>query len=119
MPGPPRIRPVYFKELAQFLTGLREAEGWEQSHAADLAQRRGHKALTRQVLLRLENGQTKSPDPQALRGIAAIYPKATSYPDLVRRIVEERYGVRDLSRPTSTSSSTVPEGGEHQHEDLR
>lgn len=94
---PVRQRPVYFKELGAFLTTERERRQWQQAETADMAQRRGLKALTRQVLLRLENGQTKSPDPKALRAIATLYD--LEYAQLVARMMTERYGVGvDLSR---------------------
>lgn len=101
--GQMRRRPVYFKELGDFLIALREGKKWQQAHAAARAKRRGLVALTRQVLLRLEKGQTKSPDPDALRAVAALY--GVDYVDLVIRMMNERYGLgHDL--PTLSSDST-------------
>ncbi len=66
-------RPVFWPELAKFFQELREAKGWGQRQAADIAQRQGLRVLTRQVLLRLETGQTKNPKPEVLRAVAMLY----------------------------------------------
>jgi transcriptional regulator with XRE-family HTH domain len=91
-------RPVFYPELGAFFLALREERGWNQSEAASLASRRQLSALTRQVLLRLEKGKTKNPEPDVLRDLAALY--EVPYDDLVARWVNARYGVkpRDLTR---------------------
>lgn len=106
-----RRRPIYFKQLGEYLVAERERRQWQQAQAAELAQRRGLTALTRQVLLRLENGQTKSPDPKALRAVADLY--GLDYSDLVARMMSERYGApSDLPRHgrTGQQDSHLPEG---------
>src|SRR6185503_14598728 len=61
-------------------------------------------ALTRQVLLRLETGQTKNPEPQVLKAIAALYD--LDYSDVVQRFVSARYGAaRDLPFHASTGQT--------------
>jgi transcriptional regulator with XRE-family HTH domain len=100
-----RRRPVHFKELGAFLVTVREQRDWQQAEAAAMAQRRGLRALTRQVLLRLENGQTKSPDPAALQAVAELY--ELDYAELVVRMMAERYSVgRDLLRHGRTGQRT-------------
>src|SRR4051794_26874904 len=81
-----RIRPVYLKDLGQLFTKLRHDRGWSQSEAASIAERRQLPNLTRQVLLRLENGQTKNPDPEALQSLSRLYD--VPYEQLVRALVE-------------------------------
>jgi transcriptional regulator with XRE-family HTH domain len=96
-----RRRPIRFKQLGEFLIAQRASRQWQQAEAAAIAKRRGLKALTRQVLLRLENGQTKSPEPEALRAVAELY--TLNYDDLVHRMMVERYGISsDLIRHTGT-----------------
>lgn len=67
------MRPVFYPDLGEYFEGLRAAEGWSQSDAARFAAQRGLTALTRQVLLRLENGATKNPEPDVLRAVADLY----------------------------------------------
>lgn len=86
-----RRRPVYLKDLGDFFTELREQRGWNQSEAADMAQRRGLLPLTRQVLLRLERGQTKNPEPEVMRAVAALY--GMDYGEVVGRFIGVRFGV--------------------------
>jgi transcriptional regulator with XRE-family HTH domain len=89
----PRLPPraVRYKELGDFFIGLRAARGWTQSHAADIAQRRELAPLTRQVLLRLERGQTKDPSPGVLKAIASLY--EIPHEEVVRRLAAVKYGV--------------------------
>jgi transcriptional regulator with XRE-family HTH domain len=104
-----RRRPVYLKELGQFLVAERERHEWEQAQAADMAKRRGLKGLTRQILLRLENGQTKNPDPKALRAAASLY--GVKYETLIGLVIAERYGIAsDLSRHAGDQQQ-APQGG--------
>jgi transcriptional regulator with XRE-family HTH domain len=83
-------RSVFLEGFGHYLVSLREALRWKQAQAADIAKRRGI-AVTYQALRGLEEGTTKSPDPELLRAIAALY--ELPYPELVRRYVHERYGV--------------------------
>lgn len=85
-----RHRPIFYKELGEFFKGLRRARGWQQKQASDIARRRGLTPLTRQVLLRLEKGQTKNPEPNVLHALADLY--EITYDDLVSRFVTHRYG---------------------------
>jgi transcriptional regulator with XRE-family HTH domain len=86
-----RERPVRFKELGEFFLALRTARGWTQSEAVRFARQRGHAALTRQVLLRLERGQTKNPEPEVLQAIAALY--GEPYQRVLGRFLAQRYGI--------------------------
>lgn len=88
----PRQRPVHNKTLGAYFVGLREQRGWGQKEAAELAQRRGLKALTRQVLLRLERGQIKNPEPDVLRAVGQLY--GVTYQEVVHRFVSSRFGLR-------------------------
>ena len=107
-------RPVFLPEMGAFFVQIREAKGWGQRQAAELAQRRGLRALTRQVLLRLESGRTKYPDPEVLRAIAALY--EIPYEILISQFVEARYNLRaenlvDLLRHGAGYQSASSEGG--------
>jgi hypothetical protein len=66
--------------------------------AALLAHERGHRALTRQILFRLERGQIKNPEPDVLQALAKLYEQP--YPALAGRFLAKRYGIaidaRDL-----------------------
>jgi Helix-turn-helix domain len=107
-----RKRPVFHQKLGQFFTALRETRGWTMRQAAELAKRKGLKELTRQVLLRIEKGQTKNPDPATLRALAALYDQ--DYATLVALYVEEQYGLsaRDLARRAGDEGSDPsPERG--------
>lgn len=84
-------RPVFHPDLGRYFAELRKAHGWKQSQAAHFAARRGLAALTRQVLLRLENGKTKNPEPDVLRAVGDLY--GVPYEQLVTRCVEAQYGV--------------------------
>jgi transcriptional regulator with XRE-family HTH domain len=106
---PVRRRPVFFKDLGEFFVRLREARQWNQSQAADMARRRGLSALTRQVLLRLERGQTKNPEPDVMRAIAALY--EVDYRVLVEQFVRVRFGViRRGARVSLDADRSPPEG---------
>lgn len=82
-------RPVFHKGLGEFFRGLREARGWNQRQAAEIAGRRGLDGLTRQVLLRLENGRTKNPEPSVLRALARLYDM--TYAKMAARVVAVRF----------------------------
>lgn len=84
-------RPVFHAAFGQFLKELREKHGLTQSKAAGIAKRRGTPAITRQVLIQLEDGRVKSLKPEVLKGLAALYEE--EYEHLVRRWVTAQYGV--------------------------
>jgi transcriptional regulator with XRE-family HTH domain len=90
---------------------LRDDRGWNQSEAADMSRRKGHPALTRQVLLRLERGQTKNPEPEVMRAVAALY--GLDYADLVRQFVALRFGV-----VSDAANANQNEAGESKSYDL-
>lgn len=95
----PRERPVHHQALGEYFVGLREQKAWAQNEAAELAQRRGLRALSRQVLLRLERGQIKNPEPAVLKAAALLY--GVPYLDIVRKFVALRFDVPlapDLTR---------------------
>jgi transcriptional regulator with XRE-family HTH domain len=105
---------VFHPQLGAFFTALRTARGWTMRQAAELAKRKGLKELTRQVLLRIEKGQTKNPEPAVLRSLAELYEQ--NYRSVVAMYVEEQYGLRhgDLprhGRKEESHPSTV-DGGE-------
>ena len=56
-----------------------------------IAKKRGLDGITQQVLLRLEHGKTKNPEPEILRGVSHLY--GVAYEDLVVRCVEAQFGV--------------------------
>jgi transcriptional regulator with XRE-family HTH domain len=84
-------RPVFHPQLAPYFRSLRERRGWGQNQASDLALRKGLSLLTRQVLLRLENGKTKWPDPGVLQQLATLYD--LPYAELVAEVVRHTYGL--------------------------
>lgn len=87
-----RVYPIYLKGLGDFLAAARVHKGLIPAHAAALARRRKLPGLSHNILLRLENGWTKCPDPDTLRTLAELY--GLSYLDVVVRMVEERYEIR-------------------------
>jgi transcriptional regulator with XRE-family HTH domain len=90
--GVPRHRPVFHPEFGETLKGLRESKGWRQREAADIAQRKGYRRLSRQIMLRLERGQVKNPNPDVLRDVAAFY--GVEYAALAAQFTALTYGVR-------------------------
>lgn len=111
-----RRRPVYYPKLGAFLTGLRQAKAqtdprWKhQTHAATQAEKRHIRPLTRQVILRMERGQTQNPREEVLRGFAQLY--GVSEDLVIGKFLEERYAT-DLVRHTavlSSSSDTETQG---------
>jgi transcriptional regulator with XRE-family HTH domain len=104
-----RQRPVFLPGIGNQISDLRKARGWTIRGAASIAARQKlNPPLTYQVLFRLENGQTKSPDPEVLRALADLY--RLDYIDLVGRVMTERYSVaRDLLRHGGTGQT-----GSHQ-----
>lgn len=110
-PADVRQRPVFYKELGEFFAALRPSD-WTQSDAARYAKRRGLKALSRNVLLRLEKGQVKNPEPDVLKALATLYDMP--YETLAGRFIEQRYGIRlggDLPRHSRDQKSGSLEGG--------
>jgi transcriptional regulator with XRE-family HTH domain len=86
-------RRVFTKEIGDYFVALREARGWGQSHAADLAARRRLGGISYQTLRGIEEGTTKHIDPETLRALAALYDRP--YEEVATRYVALRYG-RDL-----------------------
>lgn len=91
-------RPTFHPSLGQLFINLREAQSWTQSDAARFAKQRGLRALSRQVLIRLEAGKTKLPDRSVLEGLATLY--SVNYESLAAEVVaaiaKNNYG-HDLS----------------------
>lgn len=102
-------RPVFHPDLGEYFAGLRKRRQWGQSHAVRKAQRLGLTHLTRQVLLRLERGKTKWPDPAVLREVAEIY--EVPYTILLGEVIRHSYGVEpaqlfgETNPVTATSES--------------
>ena len=84
-------RPTFHAGLGEYFISLRQRLGWGQRQAAQLAERRGIVLLTRQVMLRLEQGKTKNPEPTVLRAVAELY--GVTYEELVARCIQSQYGV--------------------------
>lgn len=87
-------RPVHHTKLATYFVTLREAKGWNQSQAADVAARR-HLKVTYQALRGLEDGTTKNPEPDLLRAVAVLYGK--TYREVALEVIRTRYRLVDLS----------------------
>ena len=96
-------RPVFLPELGAYLVELRDAHGWKQSQAADVARRR-RIVLSYNTLRWLEEGRIKNPDPDALRAVAKLY--SVSYEEVVRKCVRESFGIR-LEAAESEPRATV------------
>ena len=106
-----RQRPIYYRELGDFFAALRPTD-WTQSDAARFAKQRGLTPISRNVLLRLEKGQIKNPEPDVLKALATLYDMP--YETLAGRFIEQRYGIRlgrDLPRHQSDQGS-VPGGAD-------
>lgn len=110
-----RERPVYFKQLGAYLTGLRTERAktddrWrKQTYAVKVARDRGLRSLTRQVLLRMERGQVRDPEADVLRAFAGLYglPEAEIFGQFFR----EKYGI-ELPDPArgASQADTVRHG---------
>lgn len=103
-----RVYRVYAKELGDFFAGLREARGWTQSAAARAAKSAKLNVLSRNVLLRLEEGKIKNPEPDVLRALAKLY--LLPYDQILGRFVRARYGsdlpwqAKELPSPSHVTS---------------
>ncbi|MDP2320714.1 MAG: helix-turn-helix transcriptional regulator [Acidobacteriota bacterium] len=84
-------RPVFHRDLGLFFTALREAKGWKQAQAADVAARR-RIAVSYQTIRGIEEGKTKNADPEALRAIAKLYDHP--YELIAAEVFRARYGVQ-------------------------
>ena len=84
-------RPVFHPGLGEYFVRLREAKGWGQRQAAQIAEKRKLAAINHQVLLRLEHGRVRHPDAEVLRQVAALY--GESYEDVAYRWFSAEYGV--------------------------
>jgi transcriptional regulator with XRE-family HTH domain len=100
---------VFFPALGAYFVSLREARGWNQSQAGDIAARRKI-PITYQALRGLEEGKTKSPEPELLRAVSELYD--VPYEQVVGRVLFERYGVTvqevDVNRKPTPTVSSVP-----------
>lgn len=85
-----KTRPVFFPALGAYFKSLRDAKGWNQSQAADMAVRRKI-TLTYQQIRGLEEGKTYDPDPQAMRAVAELYD--VSFEEVLAAVITHRYGV--------------------------
>jgi len=94
-------RPIFHAEFGRYVAELRERRGWSQSDAARFGGKK-NPALTRQVLLHLEAGKTKDPDPEVLRAVALLY--GVSYEQIVSKLVACRYG---LTLETTVKSGSL------------
>ena len=94
-------RPTFHPALGEFFAALRTARNLTQSDVASLAQRRGLRALTRQVLLRLENGKTKNPAPPVIEALARLY--NIPYQTLAADVAAYVYG----ATPTDSGSAVM------------
>jgi transcriptional regulator with XRE-family HTH domain len=104
-----RVRPVFNPRIGALFKELRTARGWSMRRAADIARRQKLAGLTRQVLLRLEKGQIKNPDPDVLRSVATLY--GETYDRVVQLFVTERYGSDQIWQGTSVGSDPSDLGG--------
>lgn len=104
-------RPVFHPELGTFFRRLREAKGWNQSQAASQARRWKLNALTRQVLIRLETGKTKNPEPDVLLALARLY----EWPprELFARFLEARYGITVKPEALDLGAALAPVVGDY------
>ena len=100
-----RERPIFHPEIGRVFERLRLDRGWRQSQAADIAKRRGLSLITRQVILRLERGQTKNVEPDVLRQIASLY--ETSYRHVLASWVEHRYGAQPSELARDEAPTTI------------
>jgi transcriptional regulator with XRE-family HTH domain len=111
--APVSARPIFHADFGRYLAKLREERtGWTQSDAARFGQKQ-NPVLTRQVLLHLEAGRTKDPEPEVLRALAQLY--GVEYSEIAGRFVAQRYGIdighRDLPRHGRSGESTPHRGG--------
>jgi transcriptional regulator with XRE-family HTH domain len=84
-------RRVFSTELGRYFAEIREAHGWTQRQAEDIATRRGLEALGRQTLWRLETGKVKFPSRETLRDFAELFD--VPYDELVGVVVRHTYQV--------------------------
>lgn len=94
-------RPVFYPELGAYFRSLRDAKGWDQSHAANIAARRKID-LSYQQLRWLEEGKTKNPA-EALRAIAALY--TVPFEEVLAAFIRHRFGLTISVTTTATESA--------------
>lgn len=100
-------RPIFLKELGDFFASLREGRGWTQSDAARYAKQKQLGGLSRNVILRLEAGKIKNPEPGTLRAVALLYD--LSYDATVKEYTRVRFGI-DGPRLSKAGSTVAPLG---------
>ncbi|HXG71479.1 MAG TPA: helix-turn-helix transcriptional regulator, partial [Gemmatimonadaceae bacterium] len=101
-------RPVFFPDLGDYFRALRLAKGLGFNQAVEHAHQRGMAGLTKQVLFGLEHGQTKDPEPDALRAVADLY--GVPYRDVVARVSGAKYRC-DLIGHAGEGTSNLTKGG--------
>lgn len=104
-------RPVFHPDFGAFLVGLREAKGWSQSGAAQLAERR-KVPITYQELRGVESGATKDVEPETLLALAKLYD--VPFGLIAALYFREKFGAiidADLIRHTGEPSSGLSSGG--------
>jgi transcriptional regulator with XRE-family HTH domain len=100
-------RPVFHPELGAYFVRLREAKGWGQRQAAQIADKRKLSAINHQVLLRLEHGRVRHPDADVLRQVAKLY--GEPYEDIAYRWFAAEYGVTREMTPEQVAVSIARE----------
>lgn len=94
LPNVPK-RPVFYPDLGLYFRSLRKSKGLGFRQAVTRAEGLKIAGLSRQILSGLEHGQTKDPDPEVLKAIAALYKEP--YADIAWQVMAAKYGV-DLLR---------------------
>lgn len=101
--GVPRERPVFYPDLGDFFVRLRTSHRWSMRQAAQSATNK-QLGVTRQVLLRLEHGQIKNPEPDLLRAVAALY--SVRYEELAGLFIQRIYAI-DLPRHSGVNDESA------------
>lgn len=104
-------RPKFLPDFAKFLVDAREAHGWKQAQAADIAVRR-RLQVGYQSLRWLEEGKIKNPEPELIQAVAKLY--GLPYEGVLARLLSERYKLvideSDLLRHSMDQQSGHQEG---------
>jgi len=97
-------RPVFHADLGRFFTQLRTARGLKSQRQAALVAKNRKLPVSYQVLQRLEAGRTKTPEPELLRALSALYD--VPYEEIVRQWVARHFETEsDLIRPDRDQES--------------
>ena len=108
-------RPIFHAEFGKYLADLRDKRNMSQSDAARFG-RKLTPLLTRHVLLHMEAGKTKDPEPDVLRALAVLY--EVPYEVIVEKLVACRYGITSRKNTTAETAtdeleSALPVEGQH------